>query len=149
MPLPPIWEPDAELLDRTVKVRLSVCQLEHLDLAVKEFRMSRSRVLRESLALGFPLFVEKVRQRRRAGLAPRGEYQNPTAAGSVAWAAFGRAVCGPLGECAQGARASPVAEAGEVGLSGGECRRGVCAMVRIGAGKWTRHQEVYFSTPDD
>ena len=83
--------------------------------------MSRSWVLRESLALGFPLFVEKVRQRRRAGLAPRGEYQNPTAAGSVAWAAFGRAVCGPLGECAQGARASHVAEAGEVGLK----RRGV------------------------
>jgi len=70
--LPPIWEPDAEPLDRTVKVRLSVRQLEHLDLAVKEFRMSRSRVLRESLALGFPLFVEKVRQRRRAGLVPRG-----------------------------------------------------------------------------
>ena len=80
MPLPPIWEPDAEPLDRTVKVRLSVRQLDHLDLAVKEFRMSRSRVLRESLALGFPLFVEKVRQRRRAGLVPRGEYQNPNAA---------------------------------------------------------------------
>ena len=56
-----------------MKVRLSVRQLEHLDLAVKEFRMSRSRVLRESLAPGFPLFVEKVRQRRRAGLAPRGD----------------------------------------------------------------------------
>ncbi len=83
MPLPPIREPDAEPLDRTVKVRLSVCQLEHLDLAVKEFRMSRSWVLRESLALGFPLFVDKVRQRRRAGLAPRGEYQNPNAAGPL------------------------------------------------------------------
>ncbi len=104
MPLPPIWEPDVEPLDRTVKVRLSARQLDHLDLAVKEFRMSRSWVLRESLALGFPLFVEKVRQRRRAGLVPRGEYQNPNAAGpSVAWAAFGRAACGPLGECAQGA----------------------------------------------
>ena len=73
MPLPPIWEPDAEPLDRTVKLRLSARQLEHLDLAVKEFRMSRSWVLRESLALGFPLFVEKVRQRQRAGLVPRGE----------------------------------------------------------------------------
>lgn len=83
MPLPPIREPDAEPLDRTVKVRLSARQVEHLDLAVKEFRMSRSWVLRESLALGFPLFVEKVRQRRRAGLVPRGEYQNPNAAGPL------------------------------------------------------------------
>ena len=83
MPLPPIWEPDAELLDRTVKVSLSVCQLEHLDVAVKEFRMSRSRVLREPLAPGFPLFVEKVRQRRRAGLVRRGEYQNSNAAGPL------------------------------------------------------------------
>ncbi len=66
-----------------MKLRLSARQLEHLDLAVKEFRMSRSWVLRESLALGFPRFVQKVRARRRAGLVPRGEYQNPNAAGPL------------------------------------------------------------------
>ena len=103
MPLPPIWEPDVEPLDRTVKVRLSARQLEHLDLAVKEFRMSRSWVLRESLALGFPLFVEKVRQRRRCGPGAARGVPEPECGGSVAWAAFGRAACGPLGECAQGA----------------------------------------------
>ena len=83
MPLPPIWEPDVEPLDRTVKIRLSVRQIQDLDLAVKEFRMSPYWVLRESLALGFPLFVEKVRQRRRAGLVRRGEYQNSNAAGPL------------------------------------------------------------------
>ena len=81
MPLLPVWEPDAEPLKRVGKLRLSVRQLEDLDLAVKEFRMSRSWVLRESLALAFPAFVEKVRQRRRAGLVPSGEYKNSTAAG--------------------------------------------------------------------
>ena len=66
-----------------MKIRLSVRQIEDLDLAVKEFRMSPYWVLRESLALGFPLFVEKVRQRRRAGLVRRGEYQNSNAAGPL------------------------------------------------------------------
>ena len=81
MPLPPVWEPDAESLDRTVKLRLSARQLEQLDLAVAEFRMSRSWILREAIALGFPEFVEQVRQRRRAGFVTRGEYQHPDAAG--------------------------------------------------------------------
>ena len=136
MPLPPIWERDAEPLDRTVKVRLSVRQLEHLDLAVKEFRMSRSWVLRESFALGFPLFVDKVRQRRRAGLVPRGEYQNPNAAGPLR---------GPRsdGRRADGWVNAPKARepqsswgAGKAGLSRREDR-----------GKRFRHQEVYFSMP--
>ena len=81
MPLSPIWEPDAEALDRTLKLRVSTRQLEQLDLAVAEFKMARSWILRECVGLGFPLFVEQVRQRRRAGLIPRGEYQNPNAAG--------------------------------------------------------------------
>ena len=81
MPLLPVWEPDAQALDRTVKVRFSARQLEQLDMAVAEFGMSRSWILRECIAEGFPLFVETVRQRRRAGLVPRGEYQNPDAAG--------------------------------------------------------------------
>lgn len=81
MPLPPVHEPDAEPLDCTVKLRLSARQLEQLDLAVAEFGMTRSWILRESVAAGFPLFVEAVRQRRLAGLVPRGEYQNPDVAG--------------------------------------------------------------------
>ena len=81
MPLRSVWEPDAEPLDRTVKLRFSVRQLEQLDLAVQEFGMSRSWILREAISEGFPLFVEKVRQRRRAGLVPRGEYQQPDAVG--------------------------------------------------------------------
>ena len=67
MPLTPVWEPDAEALDRTRKLRVSTRQLEQLDLAVAEFNMARSWILRECVALGFPLFVEQVRQRRRAG----------------------------------------------------------------------------------
>ena len=47
----------------------------------REFNMARSWILRECVALGFPLFVEQVRQRRRTGLVPRGEYQNPDVAG--------------------------------------------------------------------
>lgn len=81
MPLSPIREPDVEALDRTLKLRVSTRQLEQLDLAVAEFKMARSWILRECVALGFPLFVEQVRQRRRAGLIPRGEYQNPHVAG--------------------------------------------------------------------
>ncbi len=81
MALQPVWEPDAEALDRTLKLRLSERQVEQVDLAVAEFRMSRSWILRECIALGFPLFVERVRQRRAAGLVPRGEYQNPDVAG--------------------------------------------------------------------
>ena len=59
MPLPPVWEPDAEPLDQTVKLRFSVRQLEQLDLAVREFGMSRSWILREAVAAGLPVFVEK------------------------------------------------------------------------------------------
>ncbi len=81
MPLSPIREPDVEELDRTLKLRVSTRQLEQLDLAVAEFKMARSWIIRECVALGFPLFVEQVRQRRRAGLITRGEYQNPNAAG--------------------------------------------------------------------
>lgn len=81
MPLPPVWEPDAEPLDHVVKLRLSSRQVEQLDLLVGEFNMSRSWILRASLAVGLPSFVESVRQRRRAGLVPSGEYKNRHALG--------------------------------------------------------------------
>ena len=81
MPLPPVREPDAEPLDCLVRLRVSSRQLDQLDLAVKEFGMTRSWILRECIAEGFPAFVEKTRQRLRAGLVPRGEYRKPEAAG--------------------------------------------------------------------
>jgi len=81
MSLGPVREPDVEPLDRVVKLRLSARQLEQLDLAVVEFNMSRSWILRECVAQGFPGFVEKVRERLRAGLVPRGQYWKPEVAG--------------------------------------------------------------------
>ena len=62
----PIWAPDAEPLDRVVKLRLSRRQLQTLDLAVKEFGMSRSWLLREALARGFPAVVTELRLKRKA-----------------------------------------------------------------------------------
>ena len=81
MSLGPVREPDVEPLDCVVKLRLSARQLEQLDLAVAEFNMSRSWILRECVAQGFPGFVEKVRERLRAGLVPRGQYWKPEVAG--------------------------------------------------------------------
>jgi len=81
MPLRPIREADVEPLDRVVKLHVSARQLEQLDLAVSELGISRSWLLRECVAEGFASVVEKVRQRRRAGLVPRGEYQHPNAVG--------------------------------------------------------------------
>ena len=66
MGVKPIWAPDAEPLDRVVKLRLSRRQLQTLDLAVKEFGMSRSWLLREALARGFPAVVTELRLKRKA-----------------------------------------------------------------------------------
>ena len=41
--------------------------------------MSRSWVVREALALGFPALVAEVRSKRKAGFVTRGEYVNPGA----------------------------------------------------------------------
>ena len=81
MPTRSVRDPEAEPLDCVVKLRLSARQLEHLDLAVKEFGMSRAWLLRECIAEGFPAVVEKVRQRLRTGLVPRGAYWKPDVAG--------------------------------------------------------------------
>ena len=79
MPLPPVREADVEPLDRVVTLNVSARQLEQLDLAVRELRISRAWLIRECIAEGFANVVQQVRERRRAGLIPRGEYQNPTA----------------------------------------------------------------------
>ena len=81
MPLPPVREADVEPLDRVVKFNVSGRQLEQLDLAVAALGISRSWIIRECIAEGFESVVEKVRERRRAGLVPRGEYQHPNAVG--------------------------------------------------------------------
>ena len=81
MSLPPVWDPDAEPLDREIKLCLSTRQLEELDLLVKELNMSRSWILRGALGQGLPLFVDSVRQRRSAGFVSSGEVKNPDAAG--------------------------------------------------------------------
>lgn len=81
MPLRSVYEPDAEPFDRVVKVRLSSRQLEQLDLAVEELHMSRAWLIREALGEGLPNVVEKVRERLRAGLVPRGEYWRAESAG--------------------------------------------------------------------
>ena len=81
MPLRPIREADVEPLDRTIELNVSARQLEQLDLAVRELRISRAWLIRECIAEGFASVVEKVRERRAAGLVPRGEYQHPNAVG--------------------------------------------------------------------
>lgn len=79
MALKSVWAPDAEPLDRVVKMRVSRRQLHALDLAVKEFSMSRAWLLREALARGFPALVTELRLKRKAGFVTRGEYVNPGA----------------------------------------------------------------------
>ena len=81
MPLPPVREADVEPLDRLVKFNVSGRQLEQLDLAVDALGISRAWIIRECIAEGLASVVEKVRERRRAGLVPRGEYQHPNAVG--------------------------------------------------------------------
>ena len=66
MSVKPVWAPDAEPLDRVVKLGVSRRQLHALDLAVKEFGMSRSWLLREALARGFPAVVTELRLKRKA-----------------------------------------------------------------------------------
>ena len=96
----PVWEPDAQALDRTVKVRFSARQLEQLDLAVAEFKMSPAPGSCGSASRRVsPLFVEAVRQRRRAGLVPRGEYQKSGRGWSAARASLGWAAWRSLGRC--------------------------------------------------
>ena len=79
MPLPLVREADVEPLDRVVTLNVSARQLEQLDLAVRELGISRAWLIRECIAEGFASVVQQVRERRRAGLVPRGEYQNPSA----------------------------------------------------------------------
>ena len=68
----PIYDPDAEPLDRPVRLRVSRRQLFQLDALAAEFGMSRSWFLREVLADGLPAATERLRALAKEGLRPAG-----------------------------------------------------------------------------
>ena len=68
----PIYAPDAEPLDRQVRVRFSQRQLFQLDRLATEFGMSRAWFLREVLADGLPVATERLRALMAAGYRPAG-----------------------------------------------------------------------------
>ena len=76
----PIHEPDAEPLDRTIKVNVSSRQLRDLDRIAQQFGISRSWLLREALRIGIPAAFGQLRSRREAGFRPRGQVDSPHAA---------------------------------------------------------------------
>ena len=77
----PIHAPDAEPLDRTVKVRVSTRELRDLDLIAQRFGMSRSWVVREALRIGVPAAIGRLQWLREAGFRPSGQAISPRAAG--------------------------------------------------------------------
>lgn len=98
MSLPPVWDPDAEPLDREIKLCLSTRQLEELDLLVKELNMSRSWILRGALGQG-PAVVRRQRAsapRRRLRVQRGG--QESGCGWSAPWSSFRRPACGSLGK---------------------------------------------------
>lgn len=77
----PIYAPDAEPLDRTLKVGVSRRQLRDLDLIADEFGMSRAWVVREALRIGLPAAIGRLWSLRTAGYRPSGQVLSPQAAG--------------------------------------------------------------------
>ena len=76
----PIYAPDAEPLDRTLKVNVSRRQLRDLDLIAQEFGMSRSWIVREALRIGVPAAIGRLRWLREAGFRASGQAISPRAA---------------------------------------------------------------------
>lgn len=68
----PIYAPDAEPLDFTVKLRLSRRQMLQLDRLCDEFGMSRAWLIREAMADGLPAAVERLRRLFAEGYRPAG-----------------------------------------------------------------------------
>ena len=79
--MPPIYAPDAQPLDLTLKVAVSRRQLRDLDNIAQEFGMSRSWVVREALRIGVPAAAGRLRSLRKAGFRPSGQALSPRAAG--------------------------------------------------------------------
>ena len=77
----PIYAPDAEPLDRTLKVNVSRRQVRDLDLIAQEFGMTRSWVVREALQIGVPAVIGHLRSLRESGFRPSGQVLSPRAAG--------------------------------------------------------------------
>ena len=77
----PIYAPDAEPLERTLKVGVSRRQLRDLDLIAEEFGMSRAWLVREVLRIGLPAAIGRLRSLREAGYRPSGQVLSPQAAG--------------------------------------------------------------------
>ena len=76
----PIHAPDAEPLDRTIKVNLSRRQLRDLDRIAQQFGISRSWLVREALRIGVPAAIARLRSLREAGFRPRGQSDSPRSA---------------------------------------------------------------------
>ena len=68
----PIYDPDAEPLDRPVRLRLSRRQLFQLDVLAAEFGMTRAWLLREVIADGLPVATERLRGLASSGVRPAG-----------------------------------------------------------------------------
>jgi len=77
----PIYDPEAETLDRTIKLNVSRRQLRDLDRFAQQFGMTRSWLLREALHIGLPAVVAHLRSLRSAGFRPKGQVASPSAAG--------------------------------------------------------------------
>ena len=56
-----------EPLDRRIKLSLSRRQLAQLDLMVQELRMTRGWIIRQALAVGLPVVLDRARQAMRDG----------------------------------------------------------------------------------
>ena len=76
----PIHEPDAEPLDRTIKVNVSRRQLRDLDRIAQQLGMSRSWLVRETLRIGLPAAIGRLESLWEAGFRPRGQVDSPHAA---------------------------------------------------------------------
>ena len=64
-----------EPLDRIIKLRLSRRQLVQLDQLVAELDIARAWLVRQSIAVGLPLVLERYRQAFKAGLVVSGTYR--------------------------------------------------------------------------
>ena len=68
----PIYAPDAEPLDRPLRLRVSRRQLFQLDVLAAEFGMTRAWLIREVIADGLPVATDRLRALAKRGLRPAG-----------------------------------------------------------------------------
>lgn len=68
----PILDPDAEPLDRPLRLRVSRRQLFQLDALASEFGMTKAWLLREVIADGLPVATGRLRALAKSGMRPAG-----------------------------------------------------------------------------